>query len=180
MINSYSLRNYVNEQKQLLHDVLTGMDVDSKAALALICGRNGSLNSPLMLLISEKTAIERIGSSLGGCTSALEALKGSMVSLINNEDSLYWTFRHPTIGDAFGNLLATETELLEIFLTGSPVEKLIDQITCGDRGATGFCYCAKELFSIVVHRLEGSLKKIKALKQNTWHYGVLKLNLIDF
>ena len=43
--------------------------------------RNDWLESPTKLQPSETEALERLGSDLGGCVAALEALNGSLVLL---------------------------------------------------------------------------------------------------
>ena len=125
---------FVEKQEQLLQEVLQGLDGDSKAALGLIYMRNGDLESPIELEESESRALERLGSSLGGCTTALEALKGSLVQQAYIEGASIWRFKHPTIGDAFAAQLVRNPELLEIYIQGSPTEDLIGQVTCGDVG----------------------------------------------
>lgn len=78
-LDEYQLYEFVEKQEQFLHEVLQALDADSKAALALIYMRNDRLESPIMLLESEAEALDRLGSSLGGCVTALEALNGSLV-----------------------------------------------------------------------------------------------------
>ena len=80
-IDEYYLGQFVEKREQLLQEVLQGLDADSKAALALIYMRNDRLESPIELQPSETEALERLGSDLGGCVTALEALKGSLVLL---------------------------------------------------------------------------------------------------
>jgi hypothetical protein len=78
------LKEFVEEPEEFLREVIEGLDNDSKAALGLIYMRNGNLESPLELSPSELIAIERLGSNLGGCTSALENMHKSLVYFITN------------------------------------------------------------------------------------------------
>ncbi|HKG60877.1 MAG TPA: hypothetical protein VKB05_14045 [Pyrinomonadaceae bacterium] len=96
--------------------------------------RNGSLESPIELQPSETRALERLGSALGGCVAALEALKGSLVLLSHSSGESVWQFKHPTIGDAYAEILVHSPEHLGIYIQGSTPERLIDQVTCGDVG----------------------------------------------
>jgi hypothetical protein len=68
--------------------------------------------SPVVLEQSEREAIERLGSNLGGCIAALESLKGSLVQQVHAEGRSIWTFKHPTVGDAFASRLLQNPELL--------------------------------------------------------------------
>jgi hypothetical protein len=133
-ITRYYLNEFVEKQERFLQDVVRGLDNDSKAALALIYMRNDSLDSPVEPEASERVAIERLGSSLGGCVTALESLNGSLVKYTVTESSATWKFKHPTIGDAYAGLLLQSPELLGVYLRGSSIDKLMSQVTCGDLG----------------------------------------------
>jgi hypothetical protein len=160
-LNSYWIGEFVEKQEQLLQEVLQGLDSDSKAALGLIYMRNGELESPIQLEESESRALERLGSSLGGCISAMEALNGSLVQHAHVEGASIWRFKHPTIGDAFAAQLVRNPELLEIYLQRSSTEDLVDQVTCGDVGLEKAVIVPKSLFPLMLRRLEEFSKSSK-------------------
>jgi hypothetical protein len=95
-INSTSIVQYIDQQESFLRELIQGLDRDSMAGLALIYMRNGNLESPVLLKESEKIAIERLGSTLGGCTTALESLRGSLVQYTYSSGEASWQFKHPT------------------------------------------------------------------------------------
>lgn len=152
-ISKWSLDQFVERREDFLVEVCENLDADSKAALALIYMNNGKLVSPISATEAEAEALARLGSSLGGCTSALEALRGSIVSYVLSEGESYWTFRHPTIGDAYSVILRSSPEMMSIYLQGSEIEKLLDQITCGDVGLEGSVVVPKNLYQLVVDRI---------------------------
>jgi hypothetical protein len=152
-LHRYYLNEFVEKQELFLQEVLQGLDADSKAALALIYMRNDSLESPVELEESERGAVERLGSSLGGCSIALESLSGSLVQHTHAEDVAVWRFKHPTVGDAYAGLLLQSPELLGIYVHGSPMDKLMGQVTCGDVGLERAVVLPKALFSLVLKRL---------------------------
>jgi hypothetical protein len=78
-LTRYELNEFVEKLERFLQEVLNGLDEHSKAALALIYMRDGLLESPVELEESEREALERLGSSLGSCISALDSLNGSLV-----------------------------------------------------------------------------------------------------
>ncbi|MCX5827619.1 MAG: hypothetical protein NTV58_06415 [Deltaproteobacteria bacterium] len=131
-IYEYYLNQFVEKREQLLQEVLQGLDADSKAALALIYMRKGRLESPIEMRPSETQALERLGSDLGGCVTALEALKSSLVLLSHQSDESFWQFKHPTIADAYAAILVQSSEHLGIFIQGSTPDQLVEQVTCGD------------------------------------------------
>jgi hypothetical protein len=152
-IDRDELDQFVEKQEQLLQEVIAGLDEHSKAALALIYMRNGAIESPVVLEESEREAVERLGSNLGGCTVALDCLNGSLVQFAQSEGIATWRFKHPTVGDAFSAMLLKNPERLGIYVRGSPVDNLMGQITCGDVGLDHAVALPKSLFPIVLKRL---------------------------
>jgi hypothetical protein len=153
-LNRYDLNDFVEKQELLLQEVIRGLDDHSKAALALIYMRNNSLESPIKLEESEREAIERLGSNLGGCITALESLNGSLVQYTAAEGTDAWRFKHPTVGDAYAGLLLQSHELLGIYVHGSPIDKLTAQVTCGDVGIERAVALPRGLFPLVIQRLD--------------------------
>ena len=153
-INEYHIDQFVERREQLLQEILQGLDSNSKAALALIYMRNGRLESPIELQPPEIQALQRLGTSLGGCGDALEALKGSLVLLSNVSGEPVWQFKHPTVGDAYAAILVQSSEHIGIFIQGSTPERLVDQITCGDVGIENAIVVPKSLFLQVLAKLE--------------------------
>jgi hypothetical protein len=160
-LNRYDLNDFVEKQEHFLQEVLRGLDEHSKAALALIYMRNDSLESPVTLEPSEREAIERLGSNLGGCLAALESLSGSLVQHTHSEQTAMWRFKHPTVGDAYAGILLESPELLGIYVHGSPIDKLLGQVTCGDVGLERAVVLSKGLFPLVLTRLS----EVSAAKQ---------------
>lgn len=162
-IDEYYIGQFVGKREQLLQEVLQGLDADSKAALALIYMRNGHLESPIQLRPSETQALERLNSSLGGCVGALEALKGSLALLSHASGEYVWQFKHPTIGDAYAEILVQSPEHLSIYIEGSAPERLVDQVTCGDVGIEKAVIVPKSLFPQMLAKLK-DMSQSKAYK----------------
>jgi hypothetical protein len=169
-LDPYYLGQFVEKREEFLQEVLNGLDRDSKAALALIYMRNDRLESPIDLQPSETEALQRLGSTLGGCVFALEALTGSLVLLTQTGGDAVWRFKHPTIGDAFASILVHSPELLGIYIQGSAPEKLITQVTCGDVGIEQAVVVPRVLFSLMLERLSQfpKSKNYKSLFLSTW------------
>jgi hypothetical protein len=162
----HALEEFVEKREQLLCEVLHGLDGHSKAALALIYMRNDSLESPIKLMTSEEEALERLGSDLGSCIRALEALNSSLVLHSAVSGTAVWRFKHPTIGDAYASILVESPELLGIYIQGSSPEKLVEQVTCGDVGIEGAVVVPNALFTMVLARLR-EFPKSKAYKSGS-------------
>lgn len=152
-VGEYHLGQFVEKREQLLLEVIQGLDANSKAALGLIYMRKDHLESPVTLQGTEAQALERLGSTLGECITALDALNGSLVTNVQVDDQPVWRFKHPTIGDAYAATLAFSPDLLGIFLSGSSTENLTSQVTCGNVGFEKAVVVPKSLFPMMVARL---------------------------
>jgi hypothetical protein len=170
LLNRDELNEFVQKQERFLQEVLQGLDQHSKAALALIYMRNDCLESPVALQESEREALERLGSNLGGCVSALESLNGSLVQYAAGEATAAWKFKHPTIGDAYASLLLQSHELLGIYVRGSSIDKLLGQVTCGDIGLEKAVLLPKSLFPLVLNRLDdfSAMAHSKSAVSSSW------------
>ena len=153
VINASSISRFVRRREQLLQEIVRGLDTDSRAALALIYMRNGRLESPIQLRPSETTALERLGSNIGGCVSALDALSGSLARLSSESGEAAWQFNHPTVGDAYAAILARNPEHMDIFIQGSEPERLIGQVTCGDLGFENAVVVPRSLYPQIMEKL---------------------------
>ncbi len=153
-VDADSVNQFVEKRELLLEEIIQGLDTDSRAALALIFMRNGHLESPISLQHSEAQALERLGSTLGRCVTALNALKNSLVLFSRESGEANWQFRHPTIGDAYAATLAQSPEHIEIYMRGSNGERLIAQVTCGDVGLRNALVVPKSLFPQMIETLK--------------------------
>ncbi|MEP7376179.1 MAG: restriction endonuclease [Chitinophagaceae bacterium] len=179
IISDYWLTKFVEKPEEFLRDVIEGLDNDSKAALALIYMRNDNLESPIVLSESESVAIERLGSSLGGCTSALENLRNSLVYLIPSEDMYFWKFKHPTISDAYSVILKRNPELLEIYIQGSSPEELTGAVTCGNVGLEKSVVLGRKFFPLIITKLK-NFKSSTRHKTELWSTWEAKRRLHSF
>lgn len=154
-LSRYFLDDFVEKREQLLLEVIQKIDAHSKAALGLIYMRKDRLESPIVLQGAESQALERLGSTIGQCITALQALAGSLVTHTQIDDQSVWRFKHPTIGDAYATTLSFSPELLGIFLVGSSTDSLMAQITCGSVGLEKAVIVPKSLYPDVIARLTG-------------------------
>lgn len=136
-ISSYDLIKFVQNPLDILCEVISTMDDASRSALALVFIRGGILPSPLCATGEEENAIARLGGDVGQALKGLESLNGSLLINTINEGCYYWQFKHPTIRDAFAAIVASTPDLMDIYLTGAPLEKLFSEISCGDLGIKG-------------------------------------------
>ncbi|HEX8378881.1 MAG TPA: hypothetical protein VF602_13770, partial [Pedobacter sp.] len=176
---NHTITKFVSEQRQFLKDVLLSLDKHSKAALALIYMRNDSLESPIELLPEEEGALARLGSDVGGSLLALQAMNGSLVNYISGDSEANWRYKHPTIGDAYAEILASTPELLSIYITGTEPEKLVGQITCGNVGLEKATVVPAKLFDEIIDKLD-NFKRSGVYKTDYLSDWSVKRQLLSF
>jgi len=162
IVSKGGLDDFVAHPLELLCEIIRTIDPNSRAALALVFMRVGTLPSPVEMTIEEHHAITLLGGSAGGVRTALNALKGSLLIQSFQKDSYVWQYKHPTIRDAFASLVSEDTELLDIYLTGTPAEKLFEEVSCGDVGIEGVkVIVSSDRFEALMNRMDtlGSKKQ---------------------
>jgi energy-coupling factor transporter ATP-binding protein EcfA2 len=127
-----AIERFVTNPADYLNEVIATLGVHEKAGLALVFMTGGSLPSPIRLTSDMKAALDTMGSTKGSAIGALGAMNDSFVKLVRVASRQRWTFKHPTIRDAFAATVAHEPELLNIYLQGTPIDKLVEEVTCGD------------------------------------------------
>lgn len=161
------IHDFVVKQERILMDTLSSMDADSRAALALIYMKEGALESPVAITAEEERTIRRLGSTESQCLLALEHLNGNFVQLVDTELARIWRFKHPTIGDALALNLAQSPEHLNIFVEGTPIERLMDLITCGNMNLPRATIVPPAFYDDIARR---TLRFISARSSATPHY----------
>ena len=149
-----SIREYVEKPVQFLNDVISTIDRESKAALALIFMNGGTLSSPIFLSEQDVEALGRLGGTISGVREALVAMNSSLVMLQQDKEGANWTFKHPTIRDAFTSYLSQDPELVDIYIIGTRIETLIREVTCGEIDIRGSkVVLPRNRYSSLIHRL---------------------------
>lgn len=153
VISKNSLNIFVEKPLDMLLEVINTMDDECRSALALVFIRGGVLASPLDITKEEKQAISRLGGTVGGSVKALDSLNGSLLlNSIKNGDH-FWHFKHPTIRDAFAAIVASSQDLMDIYLTGAPLEKLFSEVSCGHTAIQGISVIVPpSQFNVVIRK----------------------------
>jgi hypothetical protein len=75
--------------------------------------------------------VERLfGVGIGEIRRSLEALNGSLTLLVQHPDEPRWTYKHPTIADAFAALISESAELIELYIEGAKLDRLLGEVVC--------------------------------------------------
>ena len=128
-LDTESVTAFFEKPEAFLLETIENLSADARAAVALVFTGGGAVRSPVA---SEdaKAAAEAFGVGVSEMKAQLEALEGSVLHLAQGERGLHWTYKHPTIGDAFSNYVARSPERLDIFLRGAKPETLVREVIC--------------------------------------------------
>ncbi|RLA49743.1 MAG: hypothetical protein DRR42_15025 [Gammaproteobacteria bacterium] len=160
-VSKYGLDDFVANPLELLCEIITTLDDGSRSALALVFMRGGKLPSPVRVSEDEEKAITQMGGSTANVLNALQSLDGSLLLNSLQGGNYAWRFKHPTIRDAFAVIVAENRDLMDIYLTGAPLDKLVEEVSCGNVGIEGVKVIVPlDRYDAVMTRLESfDLKK---------------------
>jgi hypothetical protein len=163
MMTPAGLDDFVARPLELLLEIIRNLDAESRSALALVFMRAGMLPSPVEISEDERRAVALMGGTEGGVRRALNALDGSLLIQVFQIGSYTWRFKHPTVRDAFATLVAEDRELMDIYLAGSPLDKLFGEVSCGDVGIEG----VKVI--VPLDRFETVMTRIESFDTTKWY-----------
>lgn len=164
-VSKNGLVNFVERPLDLLREVIRTVDSGCLAALALVFMRGGYLLSPLKATEEEEQAIARLGSSVGEALTGLESLNGSFLVNSVHQGNYSWRFKHPTVRDAFAAEIVSKQDLMDIYVKGASLDKLFEEISCGDLNIKGVkVVVPSNLYSAVI----GKIKSVDIGERSTY------------
>jgi hypothetical protein len=166
----YDVRSFFANPVEHLREVIQQLGPDGRAALAFIYIAGGKLTVPVSLNEERTRALAALQSTLGGVTSGLDHLRGSLVSLTRDPETAaeHWGFQHPTIGEAFRSIVEQDHQLFPLYLAGMSSYTLMGETTCGDRGVEGAVIVHEQDWPIVVRRLKEMVSGYPAQQRDTY------------
>ena len=163
IVSKHGLDNFVANPLGLLCEIINTMDDGSRSALALVFMRGGTLPSPVQMSKDEDQAITRLGGSTADVLSALKSLDGSLLRNSLQGGEYVWCFKHPTVRDAFAAVVAEDRDLMDIYLAGAPLDKLFEEVSCGNAGVEG----AKVI--VPQDRYDGVMARLESFDTKKWY-----------
>jgi hypothetical protein len=129
-VDEYHVIKFFEEPEHFLRDTISNLASDCKAAIALIFLAGGRIQSPVTDNQLLDTAANAFGSSRAEVRDALNALNGGLLILAHDDQGRYWSYKHPTVADAFASLVARDPELTEVYLRGARAETIMHEVVC--------------------------------------------------
>jgi hypothetical protein len=130
-LDKENLLDFVSRPKDFLREVLTGLDKPSFTALGLIFIGGGSLPTPFILSSEAKSFLNRQGVTEFSVSEALLRLDKSLTKLEFESAGSSWHFKHPTIADAYADLVSSDPQKIEYYLLGANIERIMAEVSCG-------------------------------------------------
>lgn len=122
--------------EQFLLDTIINLSADCRAAIALLFMNGGKVRSPVPAELVDPAA-QAFGVSVAAVRQQLEALNGSLLLLARDEAGPFWTYKHPTVSDAFAKYVAGSAELVEVYLRGASPSSIAYEVVCGGSTLVG-------------------------------------------
>lgn len=123
--------DFFRNPERFLEETIGNLDRAFQAAIGLIFVNGGRLVSPLVASNASLLITEGFGVSLPDLKAALHAMNGSFVTHVSDDEESYWTYKHPTIGDAFANIVGKHEELITVYLSGAKMSQILREARCG-------------------------------------------------
>lgn len=159
-----SLQDFIERPMEHLQESLQELDDQSECALASIYVRRGRLDAPVTSAIDDTRDYTVNLYNQTGLTvaSALSSMKGSFVQQRTDLAGSFWTYAHPTIGEALELNMQASIEKLGIFLRGLKSLAVSENLNCGAeaiiapryaRRTADYVFVPPQLRELVVERL---------------------------
>ena len=127
--DAQSVAGFFAKPQDYLLETIMALSAECRAAIAVVFLNGGKIRSP----ISEDNMAS--GATAFGVAPAIvrdqfAALNESLLLLAQDEAGAYWTYKHPTVSDAFAKYLASNPELVEIYLRGAKPSSIMFEVVC--------------------------------------------------
>ena len=123
--------HFVERRGEYLIETLQKLDRPTLNALLVIFMNGSAIEVPLdpaSMALSDSLGV--VDMSLPDLREQLETLNGSLVQVVPLKHVSSWTFRHPTIRDALSEIVASNPELIDVYLRGTATPELLEEVRC--------------------------------------------------
>ncbi len=152
-LSAAGVASFFEKPTEFLEQTIDNLADASRAAIALLFLSGGVVRSPVSVERLSKPSSD-YGVAPATIREQLSALDGSLLILAEDEEGPYWTYRHPTISDAFAAHIAKDPERVEIYLRGAKPESMVHEIVCaGAKLAGAKVVVPNSLIEILLERI---------------------------
>lgn len=163
------LKDFFARPEAFLRGTLVNLPDPMRAAIGLAFINGGRLASPVQSDDALRLIEDLYGVSAAEIRTALQTLSGSFVLSVHDGDHRYWTYKHPTIGDAYARLVGQDQELVTLYVRGAKLSQLVDEAICGGGTRTGGIVIPPGLYASLLDRFPKSGLTNDAVRQFLVH-----------
>jgi hypothetical protein len=124
-----SVGAFFGKPQEFLLETVAGLSPACQAAIATVFLNGGRVRSPVSA-DHIQSGSSAFGAEPAQVRTELEALNGSLLLLAKDDVGAFWTYKHPTVSDAFAKHLASNPELVEMYLRGANPYSIIYEVVC--------------------------------------------------
>ncbi|TWB04336.1 hypothetical protein FBZ96_102811 [Bradyrhizobium stylosanthis] len=158
------LKKFVDAPRQFLGDVIRQLDPAARAAVALIFLNGGRVASPIADDKSVRMIETTLGVSRPAIKPAMEHLNNTLFLHIVESGQTYWTYKHPTISDAYAELISAQPELIDIYLRGAKLTSILQEVVYGTKTIKGAkLRVPRKLYGVLASRLQEAQPRAQRL-----------------
>ncbi|MBY3359311.1 AAA family ATPase [Rhizobium laguerreae] len=149
----YTLDKFFSRPEQFLFETVQNLSDACKAAIATVFLAGGKVRSPLEPE-AFNAAAQAFGVTPAEIRAELGSLDGSLLLLALDDDGHYWTYKHPTVSDAFSRFVAGTPEMVEIYLRGARPASIASEVACAGIDIAGKpVVVANKLLPLLLERM---------------------------
>lgn len=179
------IERFFKNAQDFLIETINGLEPAHRAALGLVFVSSGAISLPIEHGRAFDTVSRCFDVSLAQLNQALKALEESFFAKTSEQGFVVWKFKHPTIADAFSEIVAKDESLLELYLNGVQIQQFYNEATCGHAIVKGAkVEIPSKLFGLVIERMKKdgfpSLEAIRSFLARRCSAEFIKQFFADF
>lgn len=146
--------SFFEKPSDFLLDTISNLSASCRAAIAVVFLNGGSVSSPIESELLQDAATA-FGVTPSEVRDAAGSLNGSLLLLLQLDEGPAWTYKHPTISDAFASYLAASAELTETYLRGAKPASIVWEVVCSGQLVAGASVVVPEtMLELLADRIE--------------------------
>lgn len=130
-LTNQGIARFFAEPENFLRETIANLALPFRAGIGLIFVNAGRLPTPIVRDDAAGMVCDLFGVDVSAIAIALTSMKGSFVVRVDEGEQSYWTYKHPTIADAFAAHIGDNDELIELYVRGAKLPQMMREAVCG-------------------------------------------------
>lgn len=130
-LTGQGIARFFAEPENFLRETIANLAQPFRAGIGLIFVNSGRLPTPIVRDDAAGMVCDLFGVDVSAISNALISMKGSFVVRVDDGEQCYWTYKHPTIADAYAAHIGENDELIELYVRGAKLSQMMREAVCG-------------------------------------------------